>query len=292
MIYSLLTLIVAALACSVLGVFLVLRRQSMLTDAISHSVLLGIVLAFFITKSLDSPFLLVSASISGLVAVLAIEKLGSSKYVKKDDAVGIIYPMFFSIAVILISRYAKNAHLDTDIVLLGEVIFVSLDTYNIFGMEIAKSFVNLSLMFLVNITFIKLFFKELKVATFDIVFAKTIGIPTGFLFYSIMVLTSVTSVMSFNAVGSILIVSFFITSASIGLLLGKSLSNTLIITCIFAIINSIEGFTLAYYLNVSMSGMVAFISMVNFLLTIAIKNMKGKLNESSTWEKWILNYNI
>lgn len=282
MIYSLLTLIVAALSCSVLGVFLVLRRQSMLTDAISHSVLLGIVLAFFITKSLDSPFLLVSASISGLVAVLAIEKLGSSKYVKKDDAVGIIYPMFFSIAVILISRYAKNAHLDTDIVLLGEVIFVSLDTYNIFGMEIAKSFVNLSLMFLVNITFIKLFFKELKVATFDIVFAKTIGIPTGFLFYSIMVLTSVTSVMSFNAVGSILVVSFFITSASIGLLLGKSLSNTLIITCIFAIINSIEGFTLAYYLNVSMSGMVAFISMVNFLLTIAIKNMKGKLNESST----------
>ncbi|WP_297378365.1 metal ABC transporter permease [uncultured Helcococcus sp.] len=282
MIYSLLTLIVAALACSVLGVFLVLRRQSMLTDAISHSVLLGIVLAFFITKSLDSPFLLVSASISGLVAVLAIEKLGSSKYVKKDDAVGIIYPMFFSIAVILISRYAKNAHLDTDIVLLGEVIFVSLDTYNIFGMEIAKSFVNLSLMFLVNIVFIKLFFKELKVATFDIVFAKTIGIPTGFLFYSIMVLTSATSVMSFNAVGSILVVSFFITSASIGLLLGKSLSNTLIITCIFAIINSIEGFTLAYYLNVSMSGMVAFVSMVNFLLTIAIKNMKGKLNESST----------
>lgn len=282
MIYSLLTLIVTALACSVLGVFLVLRRQSMLTDAISHSVLLGIVLAFFITKSLDSPFLLVSASISGLVAVLAIEKLGSSKYVKKDDAVGIIYPMFFSIAVILISRYAKNAHLDTDIVLLGEVIFVSLDTYNIFGMEIAKSFVNLSLMFLVNIVFIKLFFKELKVATFDIVFAKTIGIPTGFLFYSIMVLTSATSVMSFNAVGSILVVSFFITSASIGLLLGKSLSNTLIITCIFAIINSIEGFTLAYYLNVSMSGMVAFVSMVNFLLTIAIKNMKGKLNESST----------
>lgn len=282
MIYSLLTLIVAALACSVLGVFLVLRRQSMLTDAISHSVLLGIVLAFFITKSLDSPFLLVSASISGLVAVLAIEKLGSSKYVKKDDAVGIIYPMFFSIAVILISRYAKNAHLDTDIVLLGEVIFVSLDTYNIFGMEIAKSFVNLSLMFLVNIVFIKLFFKELKVATFDIVFAKTIGIPTGFLFYSIMVLTSATSVMSFNAVGSILVVSFFITSASIGLLLGKSLSNTLIITCIFAIINSIGGFTLAYYLNVSMSGMVAFVSMVNFLLTIAIKNMKGKLNESNT----------
>ena len=282
MIYSLLTLIVAALACSVLGVFLVLRRQSMLTDAISHSVLLGIVLAFFITKSLDSPFLLVSASISGLVAVLAIEKLGSSKYVKKDDAVGIIYPMFFSIAVILISRYAKNAHLDTDIVLLGEVIFVSLDTYNIFGMEIAKSFVNLSLMFLVNIVFIKLFFKELKVATFDIVFAKTIGIPTGFLFYSIMVLTSATSVMSFNAVGSILVVSFFITSASIGLLLGKSLSNTLIITCIFAIINSIGGFTLAYYLNVSMSGMVAFVSMINFLLTIAIKNMKGKLNESST----------
>lgn len=282
MIYSLLTLIVAALSCSVLGVFLVLRRQSMLTDAISHSVLLGIVLAFFITKSLDSPFLLISASISGLIAVLAIEKLGSSKYVKKDDAVGIIYPMFFSIAVILISRYAKNAHLDTDIVLLGEVIFVSLDTYNIFGMEIAKSFVNLSLMFLVNILFIKLFFKELKVATFDIVFAKSIGIPTSFLFYSIMVLTSVTSVMSFNAVGSILVVSFFITSASIGLLLGKSLSNTLIITCIFAIINSIEGFTLAYYLNVSMSGMVAFVSMVNFLLTIAIKNMKGKLNESRT----------
>lgn len=274
MIHSLIVLIFTTISASLLGVFLILRRQSMVTDAISHSVLLGIVIAFFIVRTIDSPLLIFGASLSGLLAVILIEKLGSSKFVRKDDAIGIIFPLFFSLAIILISKFLKDAHIDTNCVLFGEVIFVGLDTFKIFGLEIARESVKAFIMLLINLVFILVFYKELKLSTFDENLAKTIGIPTGFLFYSLMTLTSFTSVIAFNAVGSIVVIAFFITSAATALLLSKKLSMTLLIAVIFAIINSVEGYLLAILLNVSMSGMVSFIAMINFLLILIFKKIK------------------
>ncbi|NLZ76560.1 MAG: metal ABC transporter permease, partial [Spirochaetales bacterium] len=262
MIHSLVVLLLTTTSCSLLGVFLLLRNQSMITDAISHSVLLGIVGAFFVTRTIDSPFLVFGAALSGLVAVILIEKLGSSRFVRKDDAIGIIFPLFFSLAIIIISRYLKNAHLDTDCVLLGEVIFASLDTISVHGVEVARESIKAGIMLVINALFIISFYKELKLSTFDPELAKTIGMPAGFLFYTLMGLTSLTSVMAFNAVGSIIVISFFITSAATALLLSKNLINTLFIAIFFAILNSMEGTLLSVYFNVSMSGMTAFVSML------------------------------
>lgn len=108
MIESLYILIITAAACSILGVFLVLRRLSMVSDAISHSVLLGIVIGFFITKDLRSVWLIVAAALFGVFTTMAIEVLIKSRRVGEDAAVGIIFPLFFSIAVILITRFARN----------------------------------------------------------------------------------------------------------------------------------------------------------------------------------------
>lgn len=203
---SLVVLALTAAACALPGVFLLLRNLSMMADAISHTVLLGIVLAFFLVRDLSSPWLLFGAALMGVVTVLLVELLGKTKTTKSDDAIGIVFPVLFSLAVILISKYAGNVHLDTDMVLMGEVVYAGLDTVTLFGHEVASSAVKMGAIFLVNAAFITLFYKELKLSTFDEENARLIGMATGAIFYALMTLISLTTVAAFDAVGSILTV--------------------------------------------------------------------------------------
>lgn len=264
---TLLVLLVTAIACSIIGVFLVLRRLSMLADAISHSILLGIVLAYFIVKDITSVYLVFGAAIFGVITVFSIESLSKTKLVKNDDAVGIVFPMFFALAVILITKYARNVHLDVDIVLMGEVIMAPLNTVNFLGVEIPKSLLQMSVMGLINLAFIWIFFKELKLTTFDAEFAKIAGFSEVFLFYGLMSLTSFTTVVAFEAVGAILVISFLIAPASSAYLISKNLRTMIIISVLYSILNSILGFVLAMYYNLSMSGMSATIAGITFFIT-------------------------
>ena len=264
---TLLVLLVTAIACSIIGVFLVLRRLSMLADAISHSILLGIVLAYFIVKDITSVYLVFGAAIFGVITVFSIESLSKTKLVKNDDAVGIVFPMFFALAVILITKYARNVHLDVDIVLMGEVIMAPLNTVNFLGVEIPKSLLQMSVMGLINLAFIWIFFKELKLTTFDAEFAKIAGFSEVLLFYGLMSLTSFTTVVAFEAVGAILVISFLIAPASSAYLISKNLRTMIIISVLYSILNSILGFVLALYYNLSMSGMSATIAGITFFIT-------------------------
>lgn len=267
MIESLYILIVTGLACATLGCFLVIRNLSMLADAISHSVLLGIVFAYFLTDSIESPFLVVGAGLFGVLTVWSIEKLSESGHIKKDDAVGVVFPLFFALAVILISKYARNVHLDTHIVLMGDVTFAPLNTMNVFGIPVAKSLVEMGILFMINIAFIWIFYKELKVQSFDREYAMMCGLGSGFLFYGLMTLVSITSVAAFDAVGAILVIAFFITPAASAYLLSKRLVTMLILSCIYSIVNCIIGYFLAIWYNVSIAGACAFISMVTCMIT-------------------------
>ena len=119
--------VLTASACALLGVFLVLRSMAMMADAISHTVLLGIVLVFFVVQDLQSPWLLVGAAATGLITVTLVEMLNRTRLVKEDAAIGLVFPALFSLAVILISRFARGVHLDVDAVLLGELAFAPFD---------------------------------------------------------------------------------------------------------------------------------------------------------------------
>ena len=155
--------ILVAGACSILGVFLVLKSMAMVSDAITHTILLGIVLAFFI-----------GAGIVGVLTVYLVELLNSTRLLKEDSAIGIVFPLLFSMAVILISKYTKNVHLDVDSVLLGELAFAPFNRIEIFGFSVAKSLVSIFIIFIVNFLFITIFFKELKISTFDKALAVTL----------------------------------------------------------------------------------------------------------------------
>ncbi|MBI2485429.1 MAG: metal ABC transporter permease, partial [Deltaproteobacteria bacterium] len=124
---------VVAVACALPGSFLILRRMAMMSDAISHAILLGIVLAFFVVHDLSSPLLIISAALTGLITVSLVEILNRTGLVREDAAIGLVFPVLFSIGVILISRYAGDVHLDTDAVLLGELAFAPFDRLIIWG---------------------------------------------------------------------------------------------------------------------------------------------------------------
>ncbi|MFM1524075.1 MULTISPECIES: metal ABC transporter permease [Helcococcus] len=266
MIDALLVLIFTAISCSLLGVFMVLRKLSMVTDAISHTVLLGIVLVFFFVNDLRSPLLIIGATVIGVLTVILIESLGNLKTIKYEDSIGVIYPVLFSIAVILISKYFRGVHLDTDIVLVGEVIFSSLEHVEILGLSISKSVLQSGLTSIIVVLYITFLFKELKATTFDKDFSKLIGINTLFIFYSLMTMSSFVSVISFEAVGGMLVISFFIAPAASALIITKDLKYTLLYTAIIATINCIIGYLLSITLNTSMPGMCAFVNMLTYIL--------------------------
>ena len=224
--------VLTAMACALPGTFLVLRRLSLVGDAISHAILLGIVLAFFAVESLTSPLLLVGAALTGLLTVLLVEVVKGTGLVREDAAIGLVFPALFSVAVVLIARYADSVHLDTDVVLLGELAFAPFERFEAFGWDWApKAMVVMGGILLLNVVVIALFYKELKLVTFDAGLAVALGFSPAIVHYGLMGLVSVTAVGAFDAVGSILVVALMIAPPAAAYLLTDRLHVLLVPRC-------------------------------------------------------------
>src|SRR5919107_1892374 len=257
---------IVAVACALLGVFLVLRRMAMMSDAISHTVLLGIVIAFFITRSITSPLLLIGAALMGVLTVSLVELINRTRLVREDAAIGLVFPAIFSIAVIMISRFAGDVHLDTDAVLLGELAFAPFNRLNVLGLNIPEALVTTSGILLINIIFIVLFYKELKLATFDAALAAALGFLPAVIHYALMALVSLTAVGAFDAVGSVLVVAFMIAPPAAAYLLTDRLSRMLIYSALIGVFSAISGYWLAHPLDASIAGSMATMTGISFLL--------------------------
>lgn len=263
--------ILISISCSLLGVFLVLKSMSMLTDTISHTVLLGIVLSFFVVHDLSSPFLIVGATLVGLFTVYLVELLKNTNLIKEDAAIAVVLSILFSIAVILISKYTANIHLDIDAVLLGELAFAPFYKIEIFGMNIVKGILTSGIILILNIIFISTFFKELKISTFDKTLASVLGLFPTLVHYLLMTLVSVTAVVSFDAVGATLMISFMIGPAATAYLVAKNLKTMIFYSILVGCLSSIIGFHLAKFLDVSISGSIAVVIGLIFFITLILK---------------------
>lgn len=273
---------VTAAACAVLGVFLVLRRMALMSDAISHVLLLGIVLAFLVKPDLRSPLLLLGATAIGVVAVVLIEALQRTRRVKEDAAIGLVFPALFSIGVILVSRYTSNTHLDTDAVLNGALEFAALEHWQFGDVDLGPKalwFVGFALV--VNVAFVVVFFKELKLATFDAALATALGFAPAILHYALMVLVSVTAVVSFDAVGSIVVVALMIAPAATAYLLTDDLKRMIWIAVAFAIGGSWLGCRLAFWINASFAGSIATTLGVLFAAAFLFAPHRGLFSQAA-----------
>lgn len=257
--------IVTAAACALPGVFLVLRRMTLMSDAISHAILPGIVLAFFFTESLSSPLLILAAAGTGVLTVVFVELLQRTQLVKEDAAIGLTFPALFSIGVILISRFAGNVHLDMDAVLLGELAYAPLNRLKIFGYELGPtSLYVMGTILLLNLTFILLFYKELKLATFDASLAASLGFAPTLIHYGLMTLVSVTTVGAFDAVGSILVVALIAGPPATAYLMTDRLALMLLLSAIIGGVNALSGYWLAFLFDVSIAGAIATMTLLIF----------------------------
>jgi manganese/zinc/iron transport system permease protein len=249
---------VTAAACAVPGVFLVLRRMALMSDAIGHVLLLGIVLAFLATRDLRSPLLLVGAAAIGVVTVVLVEALQRTRRVKEDAAIGLVFPALFSLGVILVSRNTANIHLDTDAVLNGSLEIAALEHWEFHGRDFGPKalwFVGAALV--VNVAFVVVFFKELKLATFDAALASALGFTPAALHYALMTLVSFTAVAAFDAVGSILVVALMIAPAATAYLLTDNLKWMLALAVAVAVAGSWLGCRLAEALDATYAGAIA-----------------------------------
>lgn len=265
------------IASSLVGTFLVLRGSSMLSDAIGHSIVFGIVVVWLLTHQASGPWQILGAALTGLLTVFLTELLVNTQRVKKDAAIGLVFPVLFSLGILLINLYASDVHIDAHTVLLGEIGFVWLDTLTIGGAEVPRALLSMGGMTLVNGLFILIFYKELKLATFDTGLARALGFAPGVLFYALLLLTSGTAVAAFDAVGAVLFVAFVIVPPSAAWLLTDRLERMFLYGALISIASSILGYQLAVLWNVSIGGMMAVMTGVFLILAFLFGPRHGML---------------
>ncbi|MGQ9928087.1 MAG: metal ABC transporter permease [Chloroflexaceae bacterium] len=267
--------VLVATACALPGVFMVLRRMVMVSDAISHTILFGIVISFLIVRDLQSPLLMIGATLTGVLTVWLVELLTRTGRVKEDAAIGLVFPLLFSLAVILISRFAGNAHLDNDAVLLGEIGFAPFDRLTLLGLDLPRGIWVMGGILLVNLFFIVLFYKELKLTTFDAGLAAALGFAPTVLHYALMTLVSLTAVGAFDAVGAILVIALMIGPPAAAYLLTDRLPTMLALSVLIGAVSALAGYWTARVFDTTISGAMATMVGISFTLVFLFAPHRG-----------------
>lgn len=260
-----LTASLTAAACAIVGTFLVLRKMALIGDAISHAVLPGIAIAFFITHSLNSLPMVIGASVLGLVTVALIEGLYRTRRVAEDSAIGVVFPALFALGVLLISYFAGKVHLDTECVLYGEISFVPFNTLTIGGVNLGpRSVWVLGAVTLLNLGFVTLFWKELKISTFDPALATALGLAPTLIQYLLMTAVSLTTVAAFESVGAILVVAMLIVPAATAYLFTDRLWLMLVLSVVLGVLSAVCGYAFARAFDISVAGAMAMFTGIFF----------------------------
>lgn len=256
-----------AVSCSLVGCFLVLRRLSMLGDAISHAVLPGIVIAFMFTGSRNVVPMLVGAMAMGILTAFLVDLLSRFGKLQSDAAIGVTFTWLFAIGVILVSKFTGMVDLDVDCVLYGEIIFAPLDTFSWGAYNLGPRAAWLTgVVSLANLLFIFLGYKQLKICSFDPALAAAIGINVALWHYLLMGFVSLTTVASFESVGAILVVAMLIVPPNTAYLLTDRLSAMLAIAALAGVISAVGGYALAAWLDGAVAGAMAVVSGILYAL--------------------------
>lgn len=281
----LLTGVLVGASAALLGSFLVLRGNAMLTDAISHSIVFGIIIVWLLTRQISGPVQVLGAALTGLLTVVLSELLARSRLVKMDAAIGLVFPALFAAGVILISLHARDVHIDVDTVLLGEIGFVWLHTVTLFGARVPVAVATLGVVLAINLAFVLILWKELKLATFDPGLAAALGFLPGLLHYGVLTLTSVTAVAAFDAVGAILFITFVIVPPATAYLLTRRLWVMVTLAVALSVAACVAGYWLAVRWDVSIGGMMASMTGVWFTLALLLAPDRGLIAQALRWHR-------
>jgi manganese/zinc/iron transport system permease protein len=270
---------VCSVSCALLGCFLLLKRMSMMGDAIGHGVLPGIACAFLLTGQLTSFTILIGAMVFGVLTAVLAEWLSGSDAVSEDSSLGVVYTSLFALGVVLLSVFLRDVDLDINCVFMGSLALAPVTTNDYFGWEIPQAFPTMLAALVLTIAFLLIFWKELKIVAFDPALAKTTGISPRLVNYLLIALTAGTVVSAFEAVGLILVLAVLIAPAATAHLLTDRLAPMLAWAAAFALSASILGFALhnvgRYSLDIS--GLIAVAHGMQFVIVVLIAPRHGLL---------------
>lgn len=232
---SLLVAVAVGILCAVVGSYLLVQSLALLGDAISHSLLPGLAIAYMFGWNL-----FVGAFVAGVLSALLIQWIRSASPIKADAAMGIVFSAFFALGIVLITLIQRRARIDLNHFLFGNILGVTpTDVLTVVAIA------------LVVLALVALFFKELTFYSFDPLGAKAAGLPTAQLGWGLMVLTSLTLVASMKAVGVLLVLAMLITPAATAYLLVVQLQQVMLLGSLLGVSASLIGMYASYYLNIA-----------------------------------------
>lgn len=258
----------ASVPCALIGVFLYLRRLSLVADALSHTALPGIVIAFLLSGSLSSPVLLLGALLSGGVTTAAIEYVSRSKLVRSDAAIGIVFSSLFAVGVILLSVFVKDAHIDTQCMLFGDVLGISDESLWTLAMVSPSVLIGV----LVG-------WRALVLTSFDADFARTLGWPVSSMHYMLMGAVALVTVAAFEAIGAILAIAMLIVPAATAHLLADRMRGMILWALLHACSSSLLGMYAAVWFDVSAAGAIVLVEGALYLVAVLFAPAHGILQK-------------
>jgi manganese/zinc/iron transport system permease protein len=266
-----------ATACGLLGPFLVLRRIALLSDAVSHAVLPGIVAVWLVAQTRAPLPVIIGAAAFAVICVLGIDALRATGLVASDAAIALVFPALFALGVLGITRYADGIHLDLDSTIYGEIAFVPFDTVPVGGYEVARSGLVLGGVVALNLLLVTLLWKELKATTFDPEFGAAVRLRPRLLSRLLLVAVAITAVAAFDAVGAILVVTLLIVPAATAHLLTDRLVVMVGIAVAVGWVGAVAGYAIALPMDSSIAGAMGLVCAACFTLALLLSPKYGVL---------------
>ena len=263
---SLVIAILVGIVCAIVGSYLMVQRLALLGDAISHSVLPGLAIAFILGANI-----FIGAFIAGVLSTVIIAWIKTRSTIKEDAAMGIVFSAFFALGITLITIVQKDNKIDLNHFLFG----------NILGVTAADA-IDTALIVALVLLVVVFFYKELLFYTFDPLGAQATGLPVNLLNFGLMVLIALTIVASLKAVGVVLVLSLLITPASTAYLLVTRLHQVMILGAIIGVISSISGMYLSYFYNLPSGPAIVLVASALFVLSLLFSPTQGILTQPRT----------
>ena len=275
-----LTAVFTAVSCALLGAFLVLRKMTMVGDAISHAVLPGIAVAYWLSQSRASLWMFLGAAAVGVLATIIIELLRKKLKVQSDASIGMTFTTLFALGVILITFWSDSVDLDQECVLYGEIAYVPFNTWSFGGLNMGPiALWSSGLLLLAVLAYTVIGFKGLKLSSFNEDYAAVLGIGVAAWNLSLMAMVSFATVVSFESVGAILVVALLVVPAATAYLLVEKLHLLLIGAGSIALLAALGGYALSRWMDTSIAGTVATLLGVQFLIVLLYHQLIQKRNQ-------------
>jgi ABC-type Mn2+/Zn2+ transport system permease subunit len=265
----------ANLACALLGCYLLLRRMSLLGDAVSHGVLPGVVIGFWISGSTSSGWIFITAVAVGLLATFLIQLLQGFGHVAEDASMGVVFTSLFALGVVMLVQVGPHVDLDVDCVLYGLLEAVSVDTRPIFGHEVPNALLSMAGVLAGTLLFIGLLWKELKLVSFDPRLATSMGLNATLVHYLLMVMVALAIVAGFYAVGSVLVIAMLIVPAATGHLLSDRLAGMMAWAAVVAVSSAVLGYAGDLRFDTGMAPMMALVAGAEFAAAVCFSPRHG-----------------